>query len=801
MRDCLRVLSAAVAACAAWLVMAGGVVHAAQASVAVSGTVVDVSGGAVAGAVVIVTPVSGSARSASTTTDADGRFSLDAASSGAAVVEVTKSGFAPERIEVATVERVGPLRLVLRVAPVSESVEVTARAEAAYSPRSSAAATRTNANVDTIPQSIVTVPRSLIDDQGLQTLSSALRNVSNITALDDRDVNNVGFKIRGFNSAAVVDGVAMPGYFPGQESLFAVQRIDVVKGPTGSLFGSGQGGGYANLGGTIAITTAAPVATAVRSVAARVGSFGDRGVAFDVNQPLGESVAVRLVADVSNTDSETSGVFFRRRALFPSLSWHRGAATSVTVRVRYLDNATADYSGLPTRGTLDTRPFALPRSTGIIARDVPDTRNRSRGVNLQASHALNGRWTASLIAASNRATVDQRGAWLVDAASPIGCFDFGTVQALFNVMCGARLWDQFHTTTVSPALTGVISAGRATHTVSFGVDHERTSDDAFMSYSNLFGPVSFAPVSLLAPVYPTWSEPLEPTTPDQQNRYVATVVYAQEQFDRGALHLLGSLRFSSIDVTDVNPIFGVNNTSTNRKVTPRAGLVYDVAPGVAAFVGVSAGTKVPTGSIFATPPKPEESRQTEVGLRTREVRGLTATVAWFDLSRRNVAIADRANPGYSVQVGEQRSRGIDADLRWAVGPGWTLLGALTRQSPEIVDGGSVALNGSQLFNVPKVTMRLAGRYDASTGPLTGFGAGLGVTHHSELPGNSFNTFFTPAATLWDAQVSYGKGRVRLGLNASNLTDHLYFVPSNYFGGNQVIPALRRVVSATLRVAM
>lgn len=776
--------------------------HAAQAGGPLSGTVVDSSGGAVVGADVALLTPGEAGVTARTLTDAGGTFSFPDRPRGAFVVEIGKAGFATARVAVAA-DQVEPLqRVVLSVAGVAESVDVVVTSDAAYASRSSSAATRTSSDIDTVPQSIVTVPRAMIDDQGSRTLSDALRNVSNVAAIDERDANNVGFRIRGFHSATVVDGVAMPGYFTGIENLVDIERIDVVKGPAGALFGSGQGGGsQATLGGTIAITTAAPTNTATRQVAARLGSYGERGVSLDVNQPLGATVSARMVADVSSTDSETDGVFFHRVGLFPSLAWRSRSGTSAVVRMRWLDASTLDYSGLPTFGTLDTSTMTLPRNTGIAATGQPDTTTDSRGVNVQVSHALSARWTLGLTAASTRSTVDQRGSWLVDATSPFGCFDYGTVQALFNVLCGARLWDRFHTTTVSPALTGVIAAGSSRHTISVGLDHERTTDDAFFSYSNLFGPVSFSTVGLANPVYPAWSEPLEPATPDQQNRYVATVAYAQEQFDRGALHMLAGLRFSSIDVTDQNPIFLIDNTSTNRKMTPRVGAVVDLSPKASVFVGFNSGMKVPTGSIFSTPPKPEESSQVEVGVRTRALAGLTATVAWFDLTRRNVAIADIAHPGFAVQAGEQRSRGVDADVRWQPYAGWTFVGALTRQNPEIVQAASALLEGTQLFNVPKVSARIAGRYDVRTGRLTGFGAGVGVTYHSELPGNSLNAFFTPSASVWDGQVSYARRRIRVGLNGSNLADRQYFVPSNYFGGNQVIPARRRTLVATVRVSM
>ena len=121
-----------------------------------------------------------------------------------------------------------------------------------------------------------------------------------------------------------------------------------------------------------------------------------------------------------------------------------------------------------------------------------------------------------------------------------------------------------------------------------------------------------------------------------------------------------------------------------------------------------------------------------------------------------------------------------SSLRWIL--------ALSNQSAKLVED-TVLPVGSQLFNVPRTTARLASRYDVQSGALRGLGMGLGVTHTSKLPGNTTNTFFTSSSTVWDAQLSYLIGPARLGLVVRNLTNREYWVPSTYFGGGQVIPAL------------
>lgn len=667
---------------------------------------------------------------------------------------------------------------------------VTVRASAGtYEAPASRAATRTDTPIAHVPQSVIVVPRDMIEDQDAQTVSDALRNVSNVNAIDPRDTNNVSFKIRGFNAATVVDGIAMPGWFPNAESLSNVERIDVIKGPAGGLFGSGQGGSsYASAGGTVAITTPSPGAIPSRQVGLRVGSHSERGLSFDLNQPLGAEWAARLVGESSRKDSESNGIFFKRTALFPSLSWTPSADTQVVLKLRHQENTTLDYSGLPVRGTLDTSAFELPRDLNIKAVGQPDTVQTSSGVNLSWDQRLNDVWRFQLLAAENKAFIDQRGVFVAP---------FGVVPLVGSTvdLRGVRLWDKMKTTTLSPSLTGQFSTGAARHTLSAGVDHEKTHDDAFMTFSNgFFG--TLGSVDLLAPRFPAWVEAPTPSTPDQQNVYESTVVYLQDQVDVGAWHLLGSLRHSRIKVTDVNPAFGYDNRSTNQKTTPRLGAVYDLSPQVSLFAGHGQGSKVPLFGYYLTPPKPETFKQNELGVRLKNLGGVSATVALFDLTRHNVTVTDPATFA-AYQSGQQRSRGLDVDLRWQATPELVWVAAFTRQTAQTEeDAFSPGLVGKQLFNVPEQQLRLAARYDARSGALAGWGAGLGLTYRSRLPGTASNTFFTPAATVWDAQVSYRTTSARYGLSIANLSNKKYFVPAAYFGGGQVIPALPRTVALT-----
>lgn len=662
-----------------------------------------------------------------------------------------------------------------------------------YIVKNVSAGTRTETPVENIPQTIISLPRTVIDDQGSKTLSDALRNVSNVTEIDARDSNNAVFKIRGFQSSTIVDGVAMPASFPNFESLHNVEQIDVIKGPAGGLYGSGGSmGAVGSFGGSVVLTTVQPEKVEIRKVGLTAGTYGWRGTNFDFNQPINQDLAFRVTGEVSKTDSETNKVFFKKTALSPSLAWAPDGATKVVLRLRYADNTTLDYSGIPAKGSI-LPGAAVARNALFTATGLPDTTNNARGANLQWTQKLNDEWKFGLIIAQNKATYDQRGVWAYENAHP----DY--------YITGYRMFDSMTTTTVSPSVTGKFIADGVSHTLNAGVDFERTKDEAFMRYSdenNMF--TLGAGGNIQTGVMPSWVEPTVAGTPDLKNSYKTTTSYIQDQVDIGRLHLTGALRYAQLRMHDQNTYndpMGMaapytNDTSIN-KVTPRLGASYELTNYVSGFVGYSEAVKVPIWSIFATPPKPEEARQQEVGLKFKDYAGVSGTVALYDLTRKN---APASVPGglIAYQVGAQQSKGLDFDLRWRVTPAWTLLAAYSVQTTETTENSKAPSSvGKQLRLVPKQTLRLASRYDIRTGDFAGLGLGIGLTHIADNPYNTDNSVWMPNVTVWDAQMSYTQKGTRYGINVVNLTNKNYYMPSAFLGGGQfVMPAAPRTVIAT-----
>ena len=136
---------------------------------------------------------------------------------------------------------------MLELGGLAESVDVAGRA-----PTAIVSSPKYTAPLREIPQTIEVIPRNVIEEQGITTLSDALRNVPGITLQGGEGggaSNTAGdmFNLRGFNAAnsLFVDGVRDDGLI--SRDVYNLEQIEVFMGPTGSDVGRGTAAGYVNL--------------------------------------------------------------------------------------------------------------------------------------------------------------------------------------------------------------------------------------------------------------------------------------------------------------------------------------------------------------------------------------------------------------------------------------------------------------------------------------------------------------------------------------------------------------------------
>lgn len=213
-----------------------------------------------------------------------------------------------------------------------------------------------------------------------------------------------------------------------------------------------------------------------------------------------------------------------------------------------------------------------------------------------------------------------------------------------------------------------------------------------------------------------------------------------------------------------------------------------------AFGAANSGLSA-TGQAF----KPETAQQYEAGLKAELLeRRLAATLAFYDLTKQNILTSDPLNPGFSVQTGEARSRGVELDLngqitaRWSVSAAYALTDARITQDN---DGNQ----GKRLLGTPEHAASLWTRYRLG-GDWAGWTLGAGVFAQSERQGDNANSFQVPGYGRIDLLAAYawkvGRSRLTAQLNVENALEKVYFTAPG--GRGEIHPGTPRTFTASLR---
>ena len=149
-----------------------------------------------------------------------------------------------------------PLALFAQVAPqkpvthdtiaqVLPTIEVTTKAWSGYGVRRTRTATKTDALLRDVPQSVTVIGKNVIADQQMQGMADVVRYVPGVT-MAQGEGNRDQATIRGNNTTAgfFVDGMRDDvQYF---RDLYNVERVEALKGANALIFGRGVGGGALN---------------------------------------------------------------------------------------------------------------------------------------------------------------------------------------------------------------------------------------------------------------------------------------------------------------------------------------------------------------------------------------------------------------------------------------------------------------------------------------------------------------------------------------------------------------------------
>lgn len=647
-------------------------------------------------------------------------------------------------------------------------------------------ATRTDTPLQDVPQTVVVIPQQVIQEEGLQDRSDALRNVAAVRPNVTLNLDGTGAsdRVRGFQPEFYRDGLISFFDAGDRESLVGVERIEVVKGPTGSVFGGGLGGG---LGGIINTVSALPTSTPSYEAGIRIGSYATVRPFIDVNQPLSADGrwSARLAAEYDQNRATVDNYSARRNMVMPELSYHDDR-TSVTLQYLHSERRALDFAGLPAYGTVGG-DFRAAYNTNVTGTDVPKNVSTRDAVTLLAEHKFGDVFTFRLATRYAVTNIEQPSTAIFGSTTPLP----GTLSTFPRI--NLYLHEDLNEFSILPSIEAKFTTGPLHHTVLLGIDASTISDLGVINYAET------TPIDLLAPTYGVYVQP-PAALKGQRNHYGTISGFVQDQADWERLHFLLSLRGSSLDVKYRNLDNGTTYPTQQTRADPRVGLAVDVLPGVAVFAGYGTGARANQGvapTVSGQPLVPETGNQVEAGVKLDLDWGLSGQLALFDIHRQNVAVADPTIPFNTIQTGEQRSRGFDTNLVWQPTSRVSVLLAYAYLDAQVTQDTTFPV-GTRLPFVPAHSGRVFAAYRAPVPRVGDVVVGAGAYATTSQAVDLSIPDRTPGYATFDASASWQRGPLRLNLQVTNLLDKKAYVPFAYLG-DSVAPIERRSVFLTAAV--
>ncbi|MGZ5430433.1 MAG: TonB-dependent receptor [Thermoanaerobaculia bacterium] len=206
--------------------------------------------------------------------------------------------------------------------------------------------------------------------------------------------------------------------------------------------------------------------------------------------------------------------------------------------------------------------------------------------------------------------------------------------------------------------------------------------------------------------------------------------------------------------------------------------------------------------------EPERARSGEIGLKTRWARGtLSFDVTFFHMNFENLVVSTAGPDGQPLltNAGQERFQGMDAELVWALPrfEGWSLAAGYGHHDATYVsfsfltpDGELRVVDGKRLELVPRDLWNARVSY----APKTGLGFWGAVRHQNIRPLTRRNTFYTDAFYEWDAGASWEFSWGRVSLVGRNLGDDRHYTSDSEIGDSQfyVAPPRRFVGEIAFR---
>ena len=646
-------------------------------------------------------------------------------------------------------------------------------------------------NLQEVPDSITAFSERMIEERRINRISDAMLVTPGVHMVSDQDAGTNIITVRGIGTnrnlpasvAFVVDGVILPDSDAFTADLSDIERIEVLKGPQGGLYGRNA------IAGVINLTTRRP--TEEFSSDARLGfSSGDTMDLFGaVSGPVaGDRLLGRLAINHHDTEGRLTNTFTgdeidhdENTRVSGRLIWSATDRLTLDLRGSYYeqDSGALWFSTFDVLGTTGGRITEEMAQVNPSQDDPGFTDRTITDVALVAEYETGAGTITSITAYDD---IDLLFGEDLDATSIAAITETRQDRKTRGVSQELRF--------ASP------SSERFRYIV--GGYYQKTDRDlntrASFDYCFFFGIVcgDADPFTLSGIRVPTQLNILS-------SEFNQQAVFAQGSYDLNeALELTVALRYDRDKREQLDRLTSRTDEATFSDFQPKLSLAWKATDDVMLYLTAAEGYK---SGAFNPPPSPtqtfplvvkqEGSISFEAGMKSSWLDDrLQANVAAYHTDYDDIQVfrLDLQTGGQvAINADEARIQGVELELTARPAPGFELTAAYGYTDAEFTNfDGTGAFDGNRLPNTPEYTFNAAARYEHAL--ANDFTLVTRLDFH--LTGSIYfadeNVGYQPAYRTVDAQIGLQKDRWSLTLWGENLFDE-HYVSSVYM--RSISPAI------------
>ena len=663
----------------------------------------------------------------------------------------------------------GIISLQLNV-PELQTVEIKGRTLHSYKSNYSFFVNKTQTAAIDIPQSVSSITKELIADKMAFNVKDVISGVAGVNQYSGYDE----YTIRGFRAENARDINGLRGYNTTYTNsmLVNIERVEIIKGPTSTLYGNGDPGG------TINLVTKKPLSQKESEINISGGSWNHFRITGDNTGPINKSKTLLYRINAGYDDSKSFRDIFYSKAyqVAPSLSFIPNDRLSLNL----------DFSLSNTYTILDRGQPGMRDTDHLLATPVKLTVS-------QPGDYLHEKDLATIASFSYK--INNRLSYNVGYLNYItqqNVADHGLHDYITNDSIGLYFTKWKYNTvtnTISNYLSYQFKTAGLNHQVVAGYDYIQSNinlDQKYYEQPDEFGEESgiVGTFSLLNPGY--MKRPVN-------NYRVSDFDSDATEVDGDVYHTQGIYLQNEISFNRWKLLIGLReefykgrgedeDDEINQQVfLPRIGLVYAVKENLSAYATYNKGFDPfeASGSTqeFDEPIKPQVSKLFETGMKADFFSGkLAASLSVYQLSVENVAVNanDIGNPDLFVQEGKVRSRGVELEANGNITPSLSASFAYAFCDAKIIESKTPSQIGQRLENSPRNSGSAHVKYEFKKGVIKGLAISAGYLLESK------KTTLDPSVSLpgyiiFNGGVQYTFQKFSLALRVENFFNKTYWM--------------------------